>query len=618
MRPIRTALVFAATASLVGCGVPMEEGEEELERIEDGKYEEWDYANNPAKVGENFIYDVTKLPVTGRTKEVPIAGDYWATSRDSINHRWDGEELSPAEKIEKAFGLTGFSKHITDNYGIYGHGRKACNEASECSDLMDGSDCVKPRGATGDKAGRCIPGWWGICHGWAPYAFSEPPAKHAVVKNGVTFYPGDLTAIMSLIYSEDLPTKFLSSRCDSEKKDLGTDNTGRIRDGECRDWNPGSMHVILTNFLGLQQRGFVEDRTFDLQVWNQPVQGFDVTNAVDGKLKEITKDEAIQMLGLGFSFTQALAATDMAAKAEKKGTFTATVAGQVTFRSDATEGDVDIYVKKNGEVSSTASDCSGTTGSAKEECKITVAVGDKVNWLVLAYSASKQTSLQIGTPGATATYTYNTKAKKFYYVEATVHYISEAGPGRTQPDPSNNIRSDRYQYILEASDTGLIMGGEWVGESRTDHPDFAWWPSAKPQSNIKGLTYAMVKALNDEAADVGLPGGGGSPSLEEKKLFDNEKVTYSPTSGKWSRPLGVPAGVKKVTITMTGTGNADLYIRVGAAPTVYTHLKKATGPGATKEFTVDVPASGANYFVRVRVPSLTGSATVSVTAKLSR
>ena len=28
-----------------------------------------------------------------------------------------------------------------------------------------------------------------------------------------------------------------------------------------------------------------------------------------------------------------------------------------------------------------------------------------------------------------------------------------------------------------------IMGGEWGGESRTNHPDFAWWPTSKPESS---------------------------------------------------------------------------------------------------------------------------------------
>jgi hypothetical protein len=616
MRPLG-ALVFAST--LIGCGVPVEE-DAEIESIEDGKYEAWDYANNPAKVGENFIYDVAKLPLRGATKTVPIAGDYWATANDSVNYRWDGDSsMSPAEKVEKAFNLPGFAKHVTDNYGIYAGSRKACNTGSDCSDQKDGSDCVKPRGATGDKAGRCVPGWWGICHGWSPYAITEPPAKHEVTKNGVTFYPGDLTALMSLIYSEDLPTKFLSSRCDNDKKDLGTDNMGRLRDGDCRDMNAGSLHVILTNFLGLQQRGFVEDRTFDLEVWNQPVQGFEVTNAQDGKLKEITKAQAISLLGLGFNFTAALAPKDLAAKAEQKGAYKATVAGEITFRTDATDGDVDLYIKKNGAVSASASDCSGTTGSAKEECKVTVAVGDTVNWLVLAYSASKQTSLQVGVPGSTASYTYNTTAARFFQVEADVHYISEAAPGHSQPDPSSYIRTDHYSYILEADADGRLLGGEYLGESRMAHPDFAWWPSSKPTSNIKGLTYAMLKELNDAAADVGLPGGGGAPQTETKKVFDNEKVIYSAYSATWSRPLGVPAGVKKLSIKMSGTGNADLYIRVGAAPTTTSYLKKSTGGAADgKTFEIDVPASGANYFVRVRIPTKTGNATVTVTATLTR
>ena len=42
------------------------------------------------------------------------------------------------------------------------------------------------------------------------------PTVNPVVRNGVTFYPGDLEGILSLVYSRNLPTKFLSSRCDKE------------------------------------------------------------------------------------------------------------------------------------------------------------------------------------------------------------------------------------------------------------------------------------------------------------------------------------------------------------------------------------------------------------------
>lgn len=614
------ALAFTV-AGFAACGGGMEDPLDQDDVAEEsGKADAWDYANNPARVGEPFIYDLTRLPVRGATKTVPIAGDYWATARDSINVRWDGaDSKSPAEKVAQAFNLPNFPKYITDNFGIYGHNKKACDADSECESEKDGSSCVKPRGATGSKAGRCIPSWWGICHGWAPYAFSEPAATRPVTKNGVTFYPGDLTALMSFVYGEELPTKFLSSRCNREGDKVGRDNTGRIRDdaAECRDMNPGTLFIVASNFLGLQQRGFVEDRTFDLQVWNQPVQGYDVTNATGGKLKEITKAEAVALLGLGLGFTSLLPETELAANAEKTGTYHATASGEIVFRTDGSEGDVDLYIKKNGAVSSSGSnDCSGTSGSAREECKITVAVGDTVAWLVKGYSASKKVTLSVGAQGSGTSYVYNTSAQRFFHVEMDVHYITEAGPGRTMPDASQSIRTDHYQMILEADADGRALGGEWVGASRSAHPDFAWWPTGTPRANLGGLTYAMVKALNDDAA-----GGGGTGRTEEKTVFEGKSVKYGNKMvdvQSQSEAFGVPAGVKKVEFKMTGTGgDADLYVRVGNYPTTGKYTKKSAKAGtATESVTIDnVPASGASYYVRARVAYGSRNATVSATVK---
>ena len=42
----------------------------------------------------------------------------------------------------------------------------------------------------------------------------------------------------------------------------------------CRDVNAGSFHLILTNLLGQQGKGFIVDMTRDLEVWNQPVVSF--------------------------------------------------------------------------------------------------------------------------------------------------------------------------------------------------------------------------------------------------------------------------------------------------------------------------------------------------------
>lgn len=593
-----TAAVLAM--SLAACaGEEAFDEDEEAAASDDGKYEAWDSANNPARVDNTFIYEVDQLPLEGRVKDTPWPGDYWATARDSVNHRWDGAEPSPAEKVEQAFGLTGFATKVTNEFGIFGHDLKECQTGADCTG-DDAGSCVKPRGHEG--AGRCVPTWWGICHGWAPAAFSEPAPTKPVVHNGVTFYPGDLEGLMSLAYSEGLPTKFLSRRCNRDGGDVGRDNTGRVREGECRDMNPGSFHVIATNFLGLRKAGFVEDRTYDAEVWNQPVLGYRITNGENGKLKEITKAEAIAKLGGGLSFENLQTDTEIAKDAKVEGTVTGK-SGVIKFRVTGT-GDVDLYVKKGQAATTGAYDCMSNGGSSAEECELTVAAGDTVHYLVLGYAATSKVSLQLGSPSENgAEYIYNTAAQRFFYVEMDFDYVTESSPSRSShvQNIDSYTNTDSYQYILEADADGRVIGGEWVGDSQISHPDFVWWPTDKPYGTLPGgLTYAMVKELFNKAQE-------STPMPETTVLLDNVKVTRVSTYF----PIGVPAG-KKLTITMTGNNNADLYVRMGRKPTVVAYDKASTGPDSNETVTVTAPDSGGTYYVRVR-PTRTSVVTVKAT-----
>jgi len=601
--------VLIAGLGLAGCGQePAAEDEENV--LDDGKYEAWNSANNPAYVDSTFVMDVTALPVEGESAKKPIPGDYWATARDSINHRWDGENSqSPAEKYGAAFAKPGFAKAVTDNFGIYGHGRKACNESSECEDQKDGSSCVKPRDATGDKAGRCIPGWWGICHGWSPFALSENAPVKAVVKNGVTFYPGDLEALGSLVYSQNLPTKFLSERCNKEGDKLGVDNNGRVRDSECRDMNPGAVHVVAANMLGLRKVGMVEDRTYDLQVWNQPVRSFKVTNAENGKLKEITKAEAISMLGLGLKYDTLLADTEIKKMEKKTGIYEVQADGPVIIKLSGT-GDGDLHVKKGAEASETVYDCRPYGGSSNEECKIADAkAGDKIYYMVLGYGETSTVSVSVGSVIGNAEYTYNTAAKRFFYVELDLNYITESSPSHESHvgQLDSYTRTDHYQYILETDENARIQGGEWVAESRQSHPDFMWWPSAKPQGSLPGgLTYADVKSLLDQAQESPTT----TPVAETKTLFEGEvkggRSNYT--------TVGVPGG-GKLTVTVTGSGNVDLYVKMGRKPTIYLFDKKSVSAGSEETVELTAPAAGATYYVRAR--GIASSSTVTVTATVT-
>src|SRR5258706_9292155 len=118
-----------------------------------------------------------------------------------------------------------------------------------------------------------VQGWWGSCHAWTPASEMVPEPQHAVTLNGVTFEIGDIKAIIQNAFDQTSAV-MLGGRCNA--KEITHDVHGSAND-PCADVNPGALHVVMTNFLGLTQLPLVEDRTANYQVWNQPVVGYKVT-----------------------------------------------------------------------------------------------------------------------------------------------------------------------------------------------------------------------------------------------------------------------------------------------------------------------------------------------------
>ena len=238
----------------------------------------------------DFITLLDELPTEGQAASAPWTGSYWPTHEDSINYRWDKsgpDTLSPAAKFEKAFGREGIVESVSANYGIDSRvTATVCTQKSDC-DSKKSEVCAKRDGAT---EGRCIETWFGICHAWAPAAAMTQEPTRSVFHNGVEFKINDLKALVTLSYTSGLKTRFLSKRCNA--KDDGTedgiqfDEYGVPTDEfeECADTNAGTFHVVAANYLGIKKKAFVEDRTFDYQVWNQPVMGFRVQSGYPKKL----------------------------------------------------------------------------------------------------------------------------------------------------------------------------------------------------------------------------------------------------------------------------------------------------------------------------------------------
>lgn len=132
-----------------------------------------------------------------------------------------------------------------------------------------------------DQSGK-VELWMGICHGWAPAAYMLPRPATAIQvlaadgQTMITFYPSDLKALGSLVWAKGAPSvRFIGGRCNDKKPQ--TDELGRVVSQQCFDTNPGTFHLALVNQIGLRERSFILDATFDYEVWNQPICSYSYT-----------------------------------------------------------------------------------------------------------------------------------------------------------------------------------------------------------------------------------------------------------------------------------------------------------------------------------------------------
>ncbi|KAI9982027.1 hypothetical protein PInf_009819 [Phytophthora infestans] len=102
-------------------------------------------------------------------------------------------------------------------------------------------------------------------------------------------------------------------------------------------------------------------------------------------------------------------------------------------------------------------------------------------------------------------YPWNAAAKSLVYVKMRFSWIFETytdGGLVASGEVDKFTTGAYYTYLLEMDDDGKIIGGEWVYKSDEDHPDFIWFPKAKPAADTVtsiGLSYADVSMLLEKS-----------------------------------------------------------------------------------------------------------------------
>jgi hypothetical protein len=454
-------------------------------------------------MSQRLNYKLAELPLKGDLKTptwkdrypdavgrvaVAWADTYWPTSDGSHNARWQGaSEKSPLEKYDAAFNNAAGCATMPDS--LYGSGAKAkwdayyncagpaakwqSKEFQGGGEMHDGIDNdgdgeVDNYGSDGIDG---IQGWWGTCHAWTPASLSVPEPQHSVTIGTTTFEVGDIKALVQNNY-DSTSAVMLGGRCNS--KEIMHTVTGSAND-DCSDVNPGALHVIMTNFLGIAQLPLIEDRTANYEVWNQPVVGYDITSQAET-------------------------------------------------------------------AASKANTCVGASGS---------------------------------------TWKYNTSAKKLYDVKMTVKYITEGSASRQPIGFMNNIRTDRYHYILELNSAGKVIGGRYCTDSENSHVDFLWSPTGTHRSTNPYVKTDKVNELVAKSIAQGGGGGGGTgrtfSAMPNSAIPDNNTTGVSvdvPVSGL-TGSLGLT-----VTLDITHTYKGDLSVTLLRDGTQLKVLHDRTGGSA--------------------------------------
>ena len=145
--------------------------------------------------------------------------------------------------------------------------------------------------------------------------------------------------------------------------------------------------------------------------------------------------------------------------------------------------------------------------------------------------------------------------------------------------PSSNL------YARAAANPGMfhdVVSGKNGGYSAA-----AGWDYASGYGSLNVANFASVMAS-----------GGGTTPPASNALANNVAVTGISLAASGSKvyTFAVPSGATSLTFkTSGGSGDADLYVKLGSQPTTSSYLQKSDGSTTTETISIASPAAGTYY-----------------------
>lgn len=517
-------LSFACSPEAMGNGSTNNQPPED---IVGEKGDRWNSENAPTRFNDDFNFVLAELPEKGEAPTKAWPSSYFPNYQDSVNHRWNGtSELSPVEKYDKAF-----------NGWVPEEG------------FMD----LRPF-----EAGETEPGEWDPAY----YEKLGPLADYiSNYRNAYGQNQGNLNA-RDGVDSDD----------DGEIDELDDNDGVETWFGLCHAWVPASM--LEDRPLKAVEHNGVTFEVGDIEALL--ILAYDKTPSygIGGRCNDGADEEenAVERDAHG-------RALNVKCRDTNPGSFHVILANYLglhgrMFAEDVTydyevwnQPVVSFEVESMDEVSVAEAhrllnydeeNCFEPDGMPVENCEH---LGDN-------------------------DYAFNPDAAKLFNVRVSTDYVSESWASTQPADVEDHLRTMRYTYILEVDAAGKIIGGEWYGRSRSDHPDFLWSPRKLTRSSVSNLDLEDVRMLVRKSRETTEPGEGlvysaepgvAIPDSDPNGVNDTIEVTDS----------FVVDGLK-VSVDIEHTYRGDLVVELSRGTTTVTLHDRAGGSQDNLHTTIDV------------------------------
>ncbi|MCG8586997.1 MAG: hypothetical protein MI757_20010 [Pirellulales bacterium] len=215
-------VVFALAPIASAAGPIMEQEKGEL----DATFKKW--------WGEEQVWKLDELPIKGYVplERVPYAGNIYPDNQ--------GGTIAACRKYDYAFnrGRRGAEAH--ERWDVKAYKTMTPTAAG----LFGRRTVMRNR----------VPHWSGHCNGWTSAAIRHAEPARSVTRNGVTFTPSDIKALLAELYTF-----------------TNTENIGGIYEHVI---NPAALHMTLTNWVGRKRHPIAMENTPGKEIWNFPVYAY--------------------------------------------------------------------------------------------------------------------------------------------------------------------------------------------------------------------------------------------------------------------------------------------------------------------------------------------------------